>query len=181
MTCGFRGLSSALVHTLPLLPFAFPSDNTLIAVESQGIWGAALPQSLRRAHMNPPANPSHIHDVLCRLRSYVNLLCQVQRLVRNDLPLLPTLQYQLEQVKCELPDHLVGYIHLLTQKSSLTPDKTITTLTRKECCEHCRSRVHPEWLELIALGEVIYICGGCGAVFVPPIRALARLSNPQTN
>ena len=131
--------------------------------------------------MKSPASPSHIQDVLCLLRSYVDLLCQAQDCVRHDLPILPALQLQLEHVKHKLPDHLVSYFHLLTQKSSLPPDKAITTLTRKGYCEQCRSAVHPEWLELVALGEVIYICGGCGAVFVPQTRALAMFGNAQTN
>jgi hypothetical protein len=61
----------------------------------------------------------------------------------------------------------MDYIHLRIQKNPLNPQSAITTLTRKGCCSHCQAAVHPEWVEVVARAEIIYLCGGCGAVFVP--------------
>ena len=115
----------------------------------------------------PPLAPSQLRSVLLELRDYADLLQTYEAYSQHGS--LPPLNIRKRFKHCEesLPAGLTGYIYHLFENPLCTDAKPITTLTRKGCCQNCKTAVHPEWLHVVSEYLIIYMCGLCRAVFVP--------------
>ena len=107
---------------------------------------------------------SHTPTTLRRLREYVVLYQSYQAFAQQNRH--PPLAQRTIFKQCEssLPAGLLHYVYWCLTHGHHNP---LTTLDRKGRCTNCKETTHPEWRTSISRGEIIYLCGGCGAVFVP--------------
>lgn len=114
--------------------------------------------------MTTMALPSQTPVTLRRLQEYATLFqLYIANAEQNQLPPLHT---RTSFKRCEscLPTGLVQYVISLIKSGISNP---LTTMDRKGRCVACRQAAHPEWRTPISRGEIVFICGGCGRIFVP--------------
>ena len=114
--------------------------------------------------MTTMALPSQTPVTLRRLREYAALYrLYIAKAEQSQLPPLH-IRTSFKRCECCLPTGLVQYVVWLFRCGISNP---LTTMDRKGRCVACRQAAHPEWRMPISRGEVVFICGRCGRIFVP--------------
>ena len=115
--------------------------------------------------------PDQLPAVLTEAGQYAFLLQRYRFHAQNGgLPPLAT-RVRFKRIEARLPSQIAAYLNLLLHHGS----NPVTSMDRKGRCFICKQAVHPEWIESVAQGEVIYLCGGCNAIFVPPSKTTKEL------